>query len=154
MVDAVVLVLTALGFVVTKSDDEAAKGDKLEDLQIRLLPEGEELGLVEVRAYTAGAQLNDLLRINRFVERFIRKTRRAPERRWYIANQFLRQGPADRGRPLASNPDEVTTFGEDGGLVIATHDLLELCLRVERGEVSQEDAKALLWRSTGYFSLG
>ncbi|MBV9823824.1 MAG: hypothetical protein JO144_16460, partial [Actinobacteria bacterium] len=152
-VAAVAEVLTELGFAVAKSDDAAAKGDKLEDLQVRLSPEGEEVGLVEVRAYAGGAQLNDLLRVSRFVERFVQATGKFPARRWYIANQFFRQGPAERGRPLASNRLEVATFGEAGGLVIATQDLLELYLRVERGELAADDARALLWNSTGYFSL-
>lgn len=153
LVDAVFNVLTKLGFEVMKSDDAAAKGDKLEDLQIRLTSESEEVGLVEVRAYTGGAQLNDLLRIGRFVERYIGTTGSAPNRRWYIANQFVRSGPADRGKPLASNSAEVATFGEADGLVIASQDLLELYLRVEREEMTAEEAKAFLWRSTGYFSL-
>lgn len=153
LVSAVISVLTSLGFEVTRSDDAAAKGDKLEDLQVRPSPGSKEVGLIEVRAYMGGAQLNDLLRIGRFIERYIGATGTVPHRRWYIANQFIQRGPAERSRPLASNPAEVATFGEAGGLVIATHDLLELYLRVERGEMAADDAKALLWRSTGYFAL-
>lgn len=153
LLNAVIVTLAALGFYVTKSDDTAPKGDKLEDLQVRLTTDGEEVGLVEVRGYTPGAQLSDLLRIGRFVERFVGSTGRQPDRRWYIVNQFLHRGPTERGRPLASNPAEVSTFGESGGLVIATHDLLELYLRVERGETTSAEAKSLLWRSTGYFTL-
>jgi hypothetical protein len=151
--DAVAEQLRGLGFHVAMPDDTALAGDKLEDLRVGLAERAQELALVEVRAYTGGAQLNDLLRINRFVTRYVQETGHEPYRRWYVANQLIGRGPTERGRPLASNPKEVETFAQDGGLVVGTPDLLELCLRVQRGDLDREAARGWLWQATGYFTL-
>jgi hypothetical protein len=40
-----------------------------------------------------------------------------------------------------------------GGLVIGTPDLLELCLRVQRGDLDRQAARDWLWQATGYLAL-
>ena len=81
LVSEVAMVLARLGFLVHDSDSAAVPGDKLEDLQVRLPDNEDDVALVEVRSYTGGAQLRDLLRINRFVTRFVAKTNAEPSRR-------------------------------------------------------------------------
>jgi hypothetical protein len=153
LVNPVAEALRGIGFVVSKSDDVAKPGDLLEDLQVNLDEETEDTALVEVRAYTGGAALNDLLRMGRFVERYITKHGQPPARRWYITNQFVGKPPSDRSKPLASNPAEVASFAESDGLVIDTSDLLELWMRVQRGELRQDAARDQVWESTGYYEL-
>jgi hypothetical protein len=153
LVDAVREALLELGFSVSGGDADAEKGDKLEDLQVRCDAGDEDVALVEVRAYAGGVQLRDLLRINRFASRYQKKHGSVPARLWYVANQFVGKVPAERGTPLDSNPNEVETFAESDGMVIGTPDLLELVLRVERGELDASAAREKLWSATGYFKL-
>jgi hypothetical protein len=108
------------------------------------------LALVEVRGYLRGAQAKDLLRIERFVQRYQRENRgEAPSARWYIVNQFLGTDPSARPDPLASNPEEVAIFAEAGGLVIDTRTLFGAVQQVRAGHVEGGDARAQLLAATG-----
>jgi hypothetical protein len=71
LVDAVQAALEEIGFTVTNVDQEiASEGDRREDLRVQDPDNPDWIAIVEVRGYKRGAQLNDLLRIARFVIRF------------------------------------------------------------------------------------
>lgn len=143
--DEVAIALRDLGFVVEDADEEhAKKGDLLEDLRVLDGEDPEWVALVEVRGYAGGAKLSDLQRIARFVARFAAANGKLPSAAWYVVNQLLGADPGKRPAPLSSNPDEVETFTEDGGLVVDTADLFVLRERVRRSEIPAADARAQL----------
>jgi hypothetical protein len=145
LVAEVIATASELGFRVVDVDEEISKeGDRREDLRIIDPDDAEWTALAEVRGYTKGAQLNDLLRLARFVSRYIRDESREPDAVWYVVNHFLGMNPSLRPAPLESNVAEVETFGEGGGLVIDTRDLFRLRMRVRRGETTPAEARALL----------
>jgi hypothetical protein len=144
LVNRVALSLSALGFKVTRQDELATEGDKLEDLRVRDPDHPNWIALAEVRGYKGGAALNDLLRIERFVTRFVVETGATPSAAWYIVNHFADRDPGSRPRPLVSNPLEAKTFFDGGGLILNTVDLFRLLRQVEDGEISKEDAKSLI----------
>jgi hypothetical protein len=153
LVDAVADALQLLGFKVEKIDETLAESSaKLEDLRV-YAPDDSWEALCEVRGYTRGAQLNDLLRVTRFVSRFALEQRRPPASTWYIVNQFLDQDPDTRRPPLAGHPEEVRTFAEGGGLVIDTRELFKLWRAVAEGSASPEDARRKLMIASGTFVM-
>jgi hypothetical protein len=150
LVDEVHATLDELGFTVVNVDREiAGVGDRREDLRVSDTGRPEWIAIVEVRGYKRGAQLNDLMRINRFVTRYLQETGNLPDGAWYVVNHDFDQDPTVRPRPLASNPLEVETFAESNGLVIDTRFLFRLRMRVRRGEVQLEEARAQLTGITG-----
>jgi hypothetical protein len=152
LVAAVREALVDLGFGCDDMDASAAPGDKLEDLRVTDPADPEWVALVEVRGYKAGARLNDLLRLGRFVTRYALAEGRAPASTWYVVNSFLGSDPATRDVPLGSHPAEVAEFAKDGGLVIDTRDLFSLWRSVMAGETTKEQARALL-KGTGRLEL-
>ncbi|MYS12500.1 hypothetical protein [Streptomyces sp. SID4982] len=151
LVDQVDLCLSELGFDVTNVDKEiSTPGDRREDLRVKN-PDGDWSAVAEVRGYTRGAQLNDLLRIGRFVTRYTKEIGEEPSASWYLVNQELKKDPDARQEPLAANGEEVATFAEGGGLVIDTRDLFRLLMAVRRGEIKKERARELLIVSVGRF---
>lgn len=141
--------LEELGFSVIDVDAEVASaGDRREDLRVTDAEAPEWIALVEVRGYVRGAQLNDLLRLGRFVVRFARDEGHEPSAVWYVVNQFIGSDPSTRPLPLGSNPTEVETFGEDGGVVIDSADLFIALMRVRRGEWTASEARARM-RASG-----
>ena len=145
LVAEVISTLREIGFNVTDVDETiSAPGDRREDIRVADPTIPDWIAIGEVRGYVRGAQLNDLLRLARFVARFVRESGREPDRTWYIVNQFFALSPTERPRPLEANPAEVETFGEGGGTVIDTRDLFVLRMRVRRGELASEAARALL----------
>lgn len=151
--DAVAESLRELGFGVQVMDDVAVRGDLLEDLRVTDPAEPGWTALAEVRGYKAGAQLHDLLRIGRFVTRYLRATGDEPSRRWYLVNGFLDRDPSEREEPLRSNPSEVATFADDRGSVIDTRVLFELGQEVLGGRRDRSSARAWLRQVVGVASL-
>jgi hypothetical protein len=152
LVEAVAVSLRTFGFEVLDADTETAKlGDLLEDLRVRA---GEWIGLVEVRGYGRGAQLNDLLRIGRFRGRYQEVHQgRPPSAVWYVVNQERQRDPNTRQKPLASNDSEVRSFAEMDGLVIDTRDLFRLTVDVEGGSRTTEEVRLLLINARGRLDL-
>lgn len=154
LVAAVVQALELLGFEVQDMDELWPTGDKREDLRVRDPGRSGWEAIVEVRGYTKGAQLNDLMRISaRFAPRYSQDEGRFPHGAWYVVNHFITQEPTNRPGVLASNAAEVAEFanGMAPGLVINTVDLFKLCQDVERGAVTATDARRALVGSTGLF---
>jgi hypothetical protein len=147
LVRAVERCLTEFGLEVTYMDDRWPAGDRREDLRVRS-PDGGWI-LVEVRGYRGGAELTDLLRLNRFRSRYVRDEGHMPAGSWYIANQFLGQDPASRPEVLSSNDAEVATFGEDEGLVISSVVLFDALMNVRSGVLSRDEVQGLLFQSRG-----
>lgn len=152
---AVQTALKMLGFIVADSDITAPKGQRLEDLQVRISEDEppSEVALVEVKGYTTGAKVNDLQKIARYVLLYTTRHGVVPARRWYIVNELIGRPPSDRKGLLLSNDEDVATFAEDGGLILATEELLRLVLKVMRKEMQPAEARDLLWAATGRFSV-
>lgn len=145
LVDEVQATLEELGFNVTNVDKEITNpGDRREDLRVTTPDQQEWVAISEVRGYKRGAQLNDLMRINRFVIRYLQETGKVPDNAWYIVNHDLDQDPTVRPSPLASNPLEVQTFAEDNGLIIDSRFLFRIRMKVRSGEMRPEEARARL----------
>jgi hypothetical protein len=153
LVNAVAKAFEELGFKVQNMDEVFPATDRREDLRIRLPEQGEWTAICEVKGYRNGAAVNDLLKMERFRARFYRDTGRDPERCWYVVNSFMKDDPARRPRTLATNPAEVETFAEGGGLVVGTVELFRLLMDVRSGKVGAHDARRLLMDQTGTFSL-
>lgn len=154
LVEAVQASLEEIGFAVQNVDREIAdKGDRREDLRIRDPGNPDWVVIAEVRGYKRGAQLNDLLRIARLVTRFVSETGKKPSASWYIVNHNFGQDPAIRPDPLVSNPSEVRTFAEDGGLVIDSRYLFRVTMDVRSGLVDPAAARAKLITSTGTLNI-
>ena len=152
LVDSVKSVFEALGFHVIKVDPQRSKSDKLEDLQIREKGPSETPTLVEVAAYPGGAKVSDLLRMGRFVKRYLRENSSEPNGQWYVVNQFAGEDPSQRKPPLAGNPEEIAEFSMDGGLVIDTADLFRVAKAVAGGDLDAGAARTLLMSRNGVFS--
>lgn len=154
LVGQVAVTLGELGFVVTDVDATVTSaGDRREDLRLEDSGRPGWIALVEVRGYLRGARLNDLLRLGRFVTRFVADEQRMPDAVWYVVNHSMTSDPDARPAPLASNPGEVKTFAEDGGLVLDTRVLFKLLKAVRTGDVTAEDARQLLREATGVLDL-
>jgi len=152
LVDEVAAALRDIGLNVIDADAlPKRKGDKLEDL--RVVDEG-WTALVEVKGYGGRktARTTDISQLGRAVERFILAEHREPDARWYVVNQMAGSDPANRPRPLASQPDDVEVFAAAGGLVIDTTDLYQLREAFRRGELDGDTARALLRGSKGIFN--
>jgi hypothetical protein len=80
LVAAVAQSFESLGFKVRDMDEEWPKGDKREDLRVQDPARGRWEAVIEVRGYTKGAQQGDLLRISRFVTRYLKDEQRLPTR--------------------------------------------------------------------------
>jgi hypothetical protein len=152
LVDEVQTTFEELGFTVTNVDKEITNpGDRREDLRVSAPDRPGWITIVEVRGYKRGAQLNDLMRINRFATRYRRETGNLPNSAWYVVNQYLDQDPTARPVPLISNTPEVETFAEDNGLIIDSRLLFRLRLRVRSGDLQPSDAQAKLINASGLF---
>lgn len=151
--DEVAAALTDLGFKVTDADAKLTKkGDLLEDLRVLDPDDTDWVALAEVRGYTGGAKVSDLLRIGRFVTRYTKAEGRFPSAAWYVVNQFINKDPGSRAAPLASNPEELAAFAEGGGAVLDTCVLFRLREAVRRGDTDAESARARL-KQTGLLDL-
>lgn len=145
LVAEVVQSLREIGFEVIDVDAQiSSPGDRREDIRVLDPSAPGWIALGEVRGYARGAQLNDLLRLTRFVTRFVRDEGREPDATWYVVNQMLATDPATRPLPLEANPEEVETFAEDGGLILDTRELFALRMKVRQGQIGAEEARRLL----------
>ncbi|MGC4829849.1 hypothetical protein [Micromonospora arida] len=145
--------LEEFGFTVIDADSlPSRQHEKLEDLRVS---HGDWITLAEVKGYgrRRTAKTNDLQQVQRAVVRYVLTEQRAPDARWYVVNQMAGSDPARRPRPLASSPDDVTTFAKDGGLVIDTADLFRLREAVRGGTITADEARTLLRESTGVLSF-
>jgi hypothetical protein len=144
LVDETRACLEEFGFQVTNVDREIAiKGDRREDLRISNPDSPGWIAIAEVRGYKRGAQLNDLLRIGRFVARYVEETGRLPAASWYVVNHHFDQDPSTRPTPLASNPVEVKTFCESNGLIVDTRFLFRKRMEVRSGLTEPRDVRAM-----------
>ena len=154
LVAAVSDCLEALGFAVHDSDADAAlnKAAKREDLQVRTEVDAEWLALAEVKGYTnRNAKTNDIAQLARAVGFFESRTGTVPKAQWYIVNAQFALPPDERPAPLASSPEDVEAFAEDGGLVIDTRELFKLLRLVQGGAVSKREAQAELVEATSRY---
>ena len=149
LVRAVQRCLEEFGFECQYMDDVWAAGDRREDLRIRLPADSAWITIAEVRGYTKGAELKDLLRMGRFRTRYVQDEHSLPSGSWYIVNEFISQDPAARPRVLQSNDKEVETFGEDDGLGIGSVPLFEMLMDFRRGLLTQDEVQHLLRDSRG-----
>ncbi|WP_320069882.1 hypothetical protein [Micromonospora sp. RTGN7] len=144
--------LIEVGFTVIDVDSlPSRQSEKLEDLRVS---HGNWVALAEVKGYgrRRTAKTNDLQQVQRAVVRYVLSEQKEPNARWYVVNQMAGSDPASRPRPLASSPEDVTTFAKDGGLVIDTAELFKLREGVRSGDISSEEARNLLCNTKGVFS--
>jgi hypothetical protein len=155
LVDAVAAAFEALGFSVTKLDEELEKGEpKREDLRL-----SEPMGtspweaIVEVRGYAhATHKISDMLeRLSRFALLYEREKGRAPDRRIYVVNGEIESPPQCRQRPLARHDEDVAAFAADGGLTIWAADLYRLV--VSEDPQTWEQAKLSIRDSVGKLNV-
>lgn len=143
--------LTDLGFNVQNMDKVYPSRDRREDLQVTDSDNPGWVALVEVKGYTTGARVNDLLRFGRFRTRYVQDHGEDAAAVWYVVNQFNEDDPGIRPPVLASNEAELETFAANGGLAIDTADLFQLWMAVRGGSVTATQARAALVRATGRF---
>lgn len=149
LVAIVGVALRDLGFEVEEMDPVWPAGQRREDLRVSDSDDLTWVAIVEVRGYTGGGQVNDLLRIGRFQNRYLQDEGAEPTRSWYIVNQFKDLDPDERPALLASSPDEVATFAESGGLAVDTRTLFTVWMEVRYEQISRERARATLRAATG-----
>lgn len=151
LVSAVVDALSTLGFDV-EDVDRAREREGLalvEDLQVTS-PESPGLKtIVEVKGLPGGARQNDITQLVRHAAKFAARHGSVPDRQWYVVNQFMREDPRSRRTALASAPEAVSTFAEDGGLVIDTRELFAMSQDVNSGALAAEAARELLMDGRG-----
>ncbi|WP_069145970.1 hypothetical protein [Rhodococcus erythropolis] len=151
LVQAVAAALSRLGFVVEDQDALGAR-EKLEDLRVH---DGEWIALCEVKGYTGGGKVADLLKIGRFVERYMKETKgESPDARWYVVNQFRERDPSNRKQLLWGQDSDVESFAESDGLAIDTRSIFLLDKDVTGGVITRDEARRLLRESTGRFAYG
>jgi hypothetical protein len=153
LVDIVEKCLTSMGFGVTNMDKIYPEKDRREDLQVTASEAPDWLALVEVRGYRGGAQVNDLMRLERFRTRYLRDKGTEPTAVWYIVSQLFEDDPSTRPPILQGNEAELATLGEGGGLAIDTADLFRLWMAVEEGRLTAEEARSRLIGAQGRFTF-
>lgn len=145
LVAAVEEALNEFGFQVQNMDAVFPEGDRREDLRITTPDDPQWEAIAEVRGYAGGAQVSDLLRLTRFVQRYRDERGRDPSGCWYICNQFIGSHPSERAIMLASNPQEVAAFREAYPLALMdTREVFQLQKRIGRGEPAPDRARAAL----------
>lgn len=151
LVAAVADALTRLGFRVTDQDAIAdrSKSAKYEDLRIESPDEQDWAAIAEVKGYRGTAKSSDLQQVRRAAQTYERSVGKPPQAMWYVVNQLMGNDPEGRPAVLASNPDDVAIFAEDGGLLLDTAELFRLLAKVELEEVKPRAARSLLVRSSG-----
>jgi hypothetical protein len=150
LVGIVKLALEQVGFSARAMDEVFPKGDLREDLRITS-PEGRNWeAIVEVRAYNGGASVTDLMRLQRFAQRYETDEQHPPNACWYIVNQLIGQDPATRPQVLTSQPDEVAYFIETySGLLIDTAELFKLWLHVQSERLTADSLRTKLMAMRG-----
>jgi hypothetical protein len=150
LVSIVKLALQEMGFVARAMDEVFPKGDLREDLRITSPDDNNWEAIVEVRAYNGGASVTDLMRLQRFAQRYEADEKRSPNACWYIVNQLIGQDPATRPQVLNSQPEEVAYFVDTyNGLLIDTAELFKLWLQVQGGRLTADALRAKLMTIRG-----
>lgn len=150
LVDIVKLALEEIGFDVRRMDEVFPKGDLREDLRISSFEGSKWEAIVEVRAYSGGASVTDLMRLQRFAQRYETDEEHSPNACWYIVNQFIGQDPATRPQVLNSQPDEVAYFVDTyDGLLIDTAEFFKLWLRVQSARLTADSLRTRLMAMRG-----
>ena len=149
LVHAVIEAFRELGFSVIDVDQQAAPGDKLEDLHITDSDQPGWLALAEVKGYTKGVSTTAFQQLARFSKRYLQRTGGQPDAEWYIANQFRTRDPAVRQPILHGKDEDVRTFAADGGLVVDTVVLFRVLDLVRSGQITSADARAQMRASSG-----
>lgn len=152
LVEAVRRGLTTLGFEVQEMDKIWTTGDRREDLRVSDPTAPGWEAIVEVRGYKRGAELSDLMRLNRFAKRYQQDEGRFPDASWYVVNHFIGDSPSERSLVLASHLNEVKAFGDDDGLVIDTRDLFDLVLKCELAALQAADTREALRKGRARFT--
>jgi hypothetical protein len=144
-------VLEKLEFDVENRDAVVPAGTpRLEDLRVTSPQDDPNwVAIAEIRGYTGGAALNDLLRIHRFKQNFRDEMGRYPDRSWYLVNQFIGRDPGSPPRVLEAHPVELAEFERQGGMAMDTADLFELAGDVDAEVVSKADARGHLMAALG-----
>lgn len=153
--DAVASALTTLGFAVVNSDErQAAKGSaKREDLEVKSAAHAGWVALAEIKGYeNRSAKTSDITQLQKAAAFYERDHDKKPDSLWYIINANHGKLPDARSIPLASSPDDVEIFAEDGGAVIDTRELFRMVRAVQAGTLSTSDAVAALVSARGIFS--
>jgi len=91
-----------------------------------------------------GAKTSDLIDAKGYDALFLERWGRRPRLQWHVINAFRGRDPSTRPEPFAGHEDVVAAFG---GLIIDTRSLFLMIRDLRRGDLSPEDARALLWNS-------
>jgi len=146
LLDAAAKALESFGFVVIRVDETIPPGEsKKEDLRVTS-PDG-GTAIAEVKGYEHGAKQRDLYTIANYAGLYLAETGALPERRWYICNSFCESDPDTRPEILQGANDALALFARDCGAAIDSRELFRLLRAVESGQVSQGDARLMLWES-------
>lgn len=141
LVEAVATLLRELGFDVTEVDQELEPGEaKWEDLRIRA-PESNTQILGEVKGYPNDARVKDLSQLRTQRERHLKLKSEEPTSWWIFNDHRNTPDPSDRPPSLRGHVDRVET---QGVVAIPTRDLYRLWRAVGVGEISADEARALL----------
>lgn len=139
---AVATALSILDLQVTDVDGSLDPGDgKREDLWV---DHEDERVIIEVKGYTKGAKVSDLMRAKDYRLLHLQRQGFAPNRQWHVVNAFRTKEPDARQRLFEGHDDAVKGFG---GLIIDSRDLFRLVRAVERGELEDATARNLLWNA-------
>ena len=152
LVAAVARALEGLGFNVRNMDLELPEGDRREDLRVTDPDVADWEAICEVRGYGRGsAAVSDLMRLQRFAERYAQDEGRPPSACWYVVNQQVTRDPASRPSTiLSSNPGELDFFAtEYEGLVLDTVVLFDVWIAAQNGAKEPTYLRQLLRGSRG-----
>lgn len=138
LVEAVVQILSDLGFIVREMDDELEAGQpKHEDLRLTLNSHPDWEAIVEVKGYTSGTKTNDAQQIRKYREHYQQVEGEQPALTLWISNPFRGiDDPFSRPTP-DSNVQEVTQA--IGAVYVSAPDLYLQWTRVARGEVTSDE---------------
>jgi hypothetical protein len=156
LVGAVQDALVALGFEVEDFDAVRAGQSlpKVEDLHVVSPDDPDVVVIAEVKGYArGGAKTSDLMQAGQHMLRYAQREERAPDRCWYIVNQFASTDPDTRPAPLAGAAEDLRIFAEGGGVVIDTRELFKVVQMVCAEALTADVARATLMRQTGVFTL-
>lgn len=118
------------------------------------MTDGNWTALVEVKGYVGAAKSNDLNQVTRAAVAFAMTERRAPDALWYVPNPERNTDPGQRAVALAGREDDLTAFAENhDGCLIDTRELFRLRQDMATGQMSAEDARAVLKSARGRLTL-
>ncbi len=127
----------------------------MEDLRVTCPDQPDLLVIAEVKGYArGGAKASDLIQVSQHAMRFTQREGRAPDRAWYIVNQFASMDPDTRQKALAGASEDVEVFAQGGGLIVDSRDLFRLLQMVTVGSVEPADAREQLLAQRGIFTCG